>query len=180
VAGPVTLPAVVGGTPVSSTWGQDVNIDIGFLLNKPTGRFTQLTVQSIPDSVWTPLSFNGESGLDNFGGHSTTTNTSRYVVQAGCAGVWAVRGVAWYTTSTGGARDMRVQVNGATVSGSAQGASPTPNTGPVSVAAFAQVSLAVGDYVEVALFQSSGSALSTSLADGTTSAVFEVEWVRAA
>jgi hypothetical protein len=181
VVGPVTQPPVVGGTPVSSTWGQAVDVNLAALLGRPVGWFYQSTVtpQSIPDNTNTALSFVNEA-FDTASGHLTTGGTNNeYVTPAGWAGYWRVDGVFWVSSATAGtSRYCWVNVNGAEYIGSRRGTSSC-STGNLSVATSAVVFLNVGDTVQIGVYQNSGAALPT-IATSPELSSMAVEWLRAA
>jgi hypothetical protein len=107
----------------------------------------QSVAQSIPVSTWTPLTFTSEVS-DTANGHSTVTNTSRYV--APVAGVVAVTGGFNLSTGQSGrAMGISVYKNGSAVPGSAR-FTPCATTVPPGVSLAAPLFLvAVNDYVEV-------------------------------
>ncbi|MEV6833470.1 hypothetical protein AB0N17_02895 [Streptomyces sp. NPDC051133] len=131
-----------------------------FLLNPPLFVGTQGTTQSVTSSSWTALTLDTEQ-VDSYGGHSTSSNTSRYIAQV--AGVYAVCGVASWASSATGVRGTRLHVNGSVVQGSAQMTLPSGDSGSAIATPVRTVRLAAGDYVEVAGWQSSGGALATTV-----------------
>jgi hypothetical protein len=133
----------------------------------------QNTAQSIPNTSWTPVALDTNI-LDSYSGHSTTTNNSRYVCQTGAAGWYTVCGIVAYSPNSTGFRTARLQVNGSPILG---GAGYLANDGSVEVGIVTptrDLYLNVGDYVEVAAYQSSGGALNTQLDVDLRSAF----WVR--
>jgi hypothetical protein len=103
---------------------------------------------------WVPLLIDSET-VDNYGGHSTTTNTSRYTVQL--AGTYQVFGsVAWTASATG---DRRIQItqNGASVLGSANSLDPSQVV-LANQQTMAFCTAAVGDYFEVQVEHTATSA----------------------
>lgn len=131
-----------------------------FLLNPPAFSGYQNTVQSLTSSTWTGLNID-VTNYDNYSGHSNTTNPSRYVAQVAgtytCCGVYAPAGNAT------GIRAVRLQKNGSPVLGASVYA-PAYGTVEMGVATpTVDIPLLLGDYVEVAGWQSSGAALNTIL-----------------
>jgi hypothetical protein len=140
-----------------------------YLLNPPVCVVTQTTTQSVNSSAWTTLTMN-TSQVDSYGGHSNTTNSSRYTAQV--AGLYAVCGVAVWATNTTGVRGTRLHLNGSVVRGSAQMTSPCSGAGTALATPVFTLRLAGGDYVEVAGWQSSGGTLSTLVASDVAPALW--------
>jgi hypothetical protein len=115
------------------------------------------------------LSLNS-SQVDTYGGHSNSTNNSRYTAQV--PGVYAVCGVSGFTANATGVRGTRIHVNGSVVQGSAQMAIPANGSGTGLATPVRTVRLAAGDYIEVAAWQSSGAALSTVVATDVACALW--------
>ena len=108
MAGPVTLTTPVGGTVISSsTFGIPTATNLGIALNRPWVTAYQGTaVTSIANAAFTAILFDTEDAgsPDPFGIHSTTTNTSRFTVPTGWAGVWHFEGVACFPANATGSR----------------------------------------------------------------------------
>jgi len=132
-----------------------------FVLAPPLAQVVQTTAQSIPSSssTWTPLLFD-TNVLDSDNGHSTTSNTSRYVIQV--AGTYLAIGCyALANPNSTGDRAARIAKSGSPVQGSA-GATP-PASGLVGIAVTTPVLVPciAGDYLEVHAQQASGAAVNT-------------------
>lgn len=110
--------------------------------------------------------------VDTEGGHSTVTNTSRYVCQV--AGWYWCHGSMNFPTNSTGNRSLQLAVNGSTYPGtSVLLAAPAGNSWIGMTAGLVQ--LAVGDYLELQAFQNSGGTLTTTVISGiqpTLSAVW--------
>ncbi|PJN22427.1 hypothetical protein [Kitasatospora sp. CB02891] len=140
-----------------------------FLTNPPLFVGTQSTVQSVPNSTWTALALD-TTQTDLYGGHSNTTNSSRYTAQV--TGWYTVCGTAAYVPNSTGFRTARIQVNGAAIPG-AETYGPNNGTAEsVIVTPTRDVYLTANDYVEVASWQNSGGALNTSVGGETRCALF--------
>lgn len=113
------------------------------------------TTQTVATSTTTPLLFNSERS-DLFGFHSTASDTNRLTVPAGLAGVYLVKATCFWDSNTSGARILSIRLNGADVSGEPPARSGTSASG-LNQEKIAIVSLAVGDWVEAAVWQNSGS-----------------------
>lgn len=140
-----------------------------FLLNPPLFVGTQTSSQSVNTGAWTTIGLN-TSQVDTYGGHSNSTNNTRYTAQV--PGVYAVCGVAAWATNATGVRGARLHVNGSVVQGAAQMTIPSSGSGTALLTPVRTVRLAAGDYVEVAGWQSSGAPLSTITASDVASALW--------
>jgi hypothetical protein len=131
-----------------------------FLLNPPYffGYQASATAQSITSSGGTFYSVILDSEFaDTEGGHSTTTNNTRYTCQI--AGRYQADGaVTFANTSTAGFRAAKFLINGGTsVAGSeTMSAASTFDT---TVRASTDVYMNVGDYIELQCLQNSGGNL---------------------
>lgn len=156
-------PVRGAGTRLTAAiYGTDVTDAVNFLANPPAFIGYQNTVQAIGNTTWVPLSLDAEQ-LDSYNGHSTSSNTSRYVCQAGAAGWYTACGVFAPSANSTGFRAVRLQVNGSPVLGAA---AYLPNNGSVELGVVTptkDIFLNVGDYIEVAGWQSSGGTLNTVL-----------------
>jgi hypothetical protein len=162
----VPYTAVTGNFLTSSLWNTQVRDASAFFAGVPAFSGYQSVAQSIPNgNAWASLLIDSET-LDNYGGHSTSTNTSRYTPQV--AGTYAVfGGVAWVANTTG---DRRIQVtlNGNAVLGSANSMDPTQNVlAAQQTMAFVTVN-GTTDYIEIQVSHSSSAALSTNNGSGAS------------
>lgn len=121
----------------------------------------QTSAQSIANSSTTvAVTFDTED-IDTDGGHSTSSNTSRYTAQR--AGRFQISGLLTFAAvNTTGKRSGWWGVNGTQVPGSQVDLVPSSSIGTCIVLPTMTVLLSVGDYVEMFAFQTSGSALSTA------------------
>lgn len=175
MAGLQTITTPVTGTAISSTtFGIPVATDINVLANPPLAKMTNSTGISITNNTPTMLTWDTET-FDTVNGHSTVTNTSRYVAQTGYAGYYQVRATVVWAANATGVRFLCFYVNGAQVPASGEQILCAAAT-ILSINAETTVFLNAADYVEVSVTQTSGGALSTSQATGLQSR-FEVEWV---
>ena len=118
-----------------------------------------VSTQNINNATWTAITWDGEN-YDTDAYHNTSTNTSRITIPAGKAGKYLIVAGAMITANNSGARLMKFTKNGLDIYiGSWSPATPTHT----SVIVGSQVlDLAVNDYVEVFIYQDSGSSLSIS------------------
>lgn len=154
---PVPYSWSVGDT-FTAAIGNSTRDALNFLLNPPVFRGYQSTSQSVANTTVTPLAIDTVI-VDSYGGHSNTTNTSRYTAQV--PGWYLVIGGAGFATSASGARLARIHKNGTLIPASQFGI-PNPSWDiTTAVQSSAVVYLAAGDYVEVNGYQASGGALAT-------------------
>jgi len=111
--------------------------------------------QTIANTTVVAVTFNTEA-FDTDAIHDTVTNPSRFTVPAGYAGKWSFSYKASFIALAGGARITFMRKNGTDIPGAAveevgSGSGRTTNTNTVIV------DLAVGDYVELFIYQTSGS-----------------------
>ncbi|WP_037616471.1 hypothetical protein [Streptomyces aureus] len=175
---PVVATEVPGNFISAALWTAQVSATMNFLMGTGTNgvprfRGYQTSVQSLADNTWTSLTLDTEA-FDSDNGHSTSTNTSRYVVQV--AGTYAVTGVAAFAANATGNRAARIAVNGTSIAGSFVKTLAATASHSSGVATHAQVACAVGDYIEVMGLQTSGAALNTSAASDVACAM-GVWWI---
>ncbi len=160
---PQTVHNPSTGTAPPAAWGDAVRNGLEFLARRPGCVVQRTAAQSIPNSALTAIQFTATDVRDTDGYHSTATNPERITVPAGLGGLYSIGAVVPYVGNATGARVVRLRINGATTVASVD--VPT-NAGTTSTSVHVSVlwPLAVGDYVEVLAFQSSGGALNTQTA----------------
>jgi hypothetical protein len=156
-----TIPTEVPGNFwTSALWNTVVAGGFNYLFSPVRFKAYSSTSQSISSGTSSTVLTLDTEIVDSDGGHSTVTNTSRYVCQT--AGLYFVTGsVCFNATNANGSRTMNIFVNGAGQTGAGIQSAPSPANG-ASVFSVTLVQLNVGDYVELACWQNSGSAISTS------------------
>jgi hypothetical protein len=112
--------------------------------------------QSISNATNTLLTFNSEN-FDTNTYHDTSTNTSRITIPSGKAGYYNLQAVVAFAAGSVGLRQIVFYKNGAVLNYGVQSAATTASEN-ISNASYL-VSLAVSDYVEVYVYQTSGGAL---------------------
>jgi hypothetical protein len=120
----------------------------------------QTSAQAVTTATFTSITMDVED-LDDDGGHSTSSNTSRYTAVR--AGWFLVTFLGAFVTDAASIKAFRLAVNG-----TALPASQVSNTAGAVVSATGcitrLVSLGVADYVEGQAFHNKGSNLNTSVA----------------
>lgn len=129
---------------------------------KPACRVYNDTIQSIPNNALTVLSFNGEL-YDNDTMHDNATNNSRITIKT--AGKYRLSAIVEFASNATGIRQILLRVNGTIYIGAVTTDAFT-TTQQMNV--HADYQLAVGDYVEVIVYQNSGGALNVSNSSSTS------------
>ncbi len=137
-----------------------------FNLQTGSGTYTaevyNTTVQSIPNSVYTPISFSSEAWVDPIFVHSTSTNNSRiYITNTGK--YVAIGNFQFYSNSTTG-RGGAFRVNGTSILGVIFNNNDTSE--PTTRVCTELLNLTSGSYVELVAWQGSGGSLNVA-GDGT-------------
>lgn len=136
------------------------------ILNPPAFMAYQTSTATVMANAftWTSVTFVDTPGIitDNYAGHSTSVNPSRYVIKV--AGTYQVSGVVAFLANGTGFRGSRLSKNGVSIFGSA---SVGNNAGSGISTAYAtpvvELPLVVGDYLELQGIQQSGGNLNTNL-----------------
>lgn len=138
-------------------------------LNFPIFRARQTAAQTLTTAIYTPITLTTED-VDTHNGHSTVSNTSRYVAQR--AGRYSCAGNLAFAASATGGRYGEWAVNGVlipnsdnnqlSVGGGAASRMDVPN---------AIVTCGVGDYIELWGMQDTGGNLNTFAASNIGCAV---------
>lgn len=173
---PLALPALASEVPgnfvTSALWNANVYNGLTFAFNAPIFIGTQTSTQSATSGVTTAVAMD-TTILDTYAGHSNTTNNTRYVCQQ--AGTYLVVGSCALSGSSTGNRLCEIAKNGTVVTnGITVGLAPGSANG-TQLQATAFVTLALGDYVETYVYQTSGGPLTTGANQSGMSAI----WIHA-
>jgi hypothetical protein len=123
--------------------------------------------QSIPSATSTEIAFNAED-FDSDGFHDNATNNTRLTVPTGMGGYYHISGqVYWDNADVDGVRLVYVLVNGS-ASAKAQASDDAPSTDFIQHFS-CTLKLEAGDYVEIRVYQNSGSALDVQKGIDSTS-----------
>lgn len=136
--------------------------------------------QSIPASTWTAITGLAEL-IDNYGGHSDTTNTGRWFAPITgtdhdvgdwylCSGI-----VPWSTNSTTDAHIAGIRVNGSTVYEGTKLPSGTGHGLTTSVVDLVQLSGLNGDYIELGAWHNESASVNTVVSGKLPS--LQARWV---
>jgi hypothetical protein len=172
LAVPSEMTAVAGAILTAAQWNSNVRDGVNFLANTPLFMGLQSATQTVANNAFVPVSID-VSVIDTYGGHSTTTNNSRYISQL--AGYYQVFARSTFTGNSTGRRIGGIFLNGSAYRNSENDPIGT-NVKTISVSDF--VFLNVGDYIESQVFQTSGAGLALTNSTGYTSSL-SARWVHA-
>jgi hypothetical protein len=134
------------------------------------------TAQTIANSTNTALTFNTEI-FDTDGYHSTATNTSRLTVPAGKAGYYLITSNLVFFLNATGNRDMYLAKNGTYVK---YAFSPIASSATYTGLTLTFIiNLAVADYIELFVNQTSGGNLNADTSTGGGTFVFQMQYLGA-
>lgn len=119
-------------------------------------RANRSTTQSVPDATWTAVAFDAED-FDTNTFHDTATNPSRFTVPTGYAGKYRVTGLALWEANTTAQRYRAIAKNGIRIAPAVVNATNN-NTNGFGFIVDDIVSCAVGDYLEMHVYQDSTAA----------------------
>lgn len=161
----------------SSTQMQQLADAVSFALGPPIAQMRQIVAQTITNATLTSITFTAEdvdTDVDGTGGHSTSVNTSRFVARY--PGWYVCAGGISYAASAVGSRLCDFNVNGIAANG---GRVWLPAHAAVNAIAARSVKvyLAIGDFVELVGYQTSGGNLDTAVT-GAEQSLFNVWWQR--
>jgi hypothetical protein len=157
---PVSASEAPGNFETAALWNAQVKAMIDWGTAVPRFLGYQTVAQSLPDSTNANAILLDSEDLDSDGGHSTTTNTSRYTVQV--AGLYLMLGTVSINGNGTGGRSVVLTKNAASLRASCiQYTPPASFTWVGQAFTFAQC--AVGDYLELnAWQQGTGTSISTN------------------
>ena len=135
----------------------------------------QAVAQSIPTTAWTAVTLDAVD-VDRDTGHNNPTYTSRYTAQT--PGWYDLQGAGAFSNATTGRRIIRLQNSSSPIPGSSAGGPAIGSTQAVTLQTTAIFYIALGDFVELAMYQDSGVALGTSVQSPENSRLV-ARWVSA-
>lgn len=158
---PVPIPRTFSVSEVQTgAYLNSLRDALNFLVNVPACFVTQSATQSLTSSAFTALTFD-QTVFDSYGGHSNSTNNSRYVGQV--AGWYMVFGCGCFAVNTTGQRGAATAKNGTRVQGAAGFTQTTSALSPAPVSPPTITFLnGTGDYVEIQAYQNGANPLATA------------------
>lgn len=175
-----TVPVITAGPSTLSQIQQLADV-AAFLAAPPIAELRQIVVQTLTTGVGAAITFTAEgvdTDVDGTGGHSTSSNTSRYTARY--PGWYQVSGVVAFAGNVTGRRISWWTVNGVPVTATQLAFAPV-TTGDAEIPGrTAHVYLAIGDYVELIGYQESGGNLDTLVAgtNNVASSAASIRWAR--
>lgn len=164
LAPPTPYQWQVGDIGSASLLNAQLYNGLTFLENQPIFYGVQASTQSL--GTGSNVAITLDTGVvDTYGGHSNTTNNSRYTAQI--AGYYLIAGCVGYAANATGFRQAALRVNGTQVQGGTneQAASSASFATTISSPIIIKF-LNVGDYAEIWGWQTSGGSLnSTAFSD---------------
>lgn len=166
----------VDGGIVSAAWGDQITDAINLLLNPPIFEGRQTVAQTLTTGSGTAITLDAED-LDNYNGHSPSSNTSRYVIPL--TGRYQLSGGVGFTPNGTGTRAAYWCKNGIFILGSKQEIGTAAGSVIRILANTMTVLLNAGDYIELFGLQGSGANLTTDVANSALSgqATVSIRWV---
>lgn len=176
----VTIPAwtttptkSAGDTITAADWNAALD-NLRWLESPPACQLRRAASLTVSTGTWTAVTFNEADYYDPYGMHSPTSNPTRITIPSGAAGVYLLTATFdWAGGAPGTLASCRFLVGGATIIGE-NGVSNNATSGCAST----HWSFSAGDYVEMQVFQNSGS--SRTLFGGSAFApLFSAVWLGA-
>jgi hypothetical protein len=161
----------------------DVSAAVTWHRQRPLFQASQALAQSIPSSTWTTITGLNEL-IDNYAGHSDTSNTGRYYAPSTASGpasgdYYLCSGYIPYNVSDAAhvfIAGLRKNSTATPVEGG-KIASGAGHANDVLVIDLVQLDGSASDYIELAGWQNTGSAVNTAVS--TKGASLTVRWVAA-
>lgn len=153
---PVMRTWVTGEVVTAAYLNSNLRDASNFLLAPPLAVLRQSSTQSVPNAAYTAILLDAED-IDRDSGHSTVTNTSKYVCQT--PGWYSDQATLSYASNATGLRIAGFNVNGVDINRSQQ--VPTVSTGGSAtvLTTTCTVYLNALDNIELHGYQTSGGAL---------------------
>jgi hypothetical protein len=118
---------------------------------------------TVPSVTMTALTFTNED-YDTDGYHSTSTNTNRMTIPAGKAGYYSINGSVRWDTNIAGSAELYIRKNGTEINRGIL--SSLVNYPTIAIAGI--LYLGVGDYIDLSVYQATGSNRNAELTKETT------------
>ena len=149
-----------GNTITAAIWNADMVDNVKWLAGdsggKPSCRVFNSGTFSVTTATATAITFDSEV-RDNGGMHSTVSQTSRITVPSGAAGYYIIGGSVTFDSNATGVRQVHVRLNGTLSLAISESNSVSANA--LNQDVVTAYPLAVADYVELVVYQTSGGNL---------------------
>lgn len=144
---------------VAGAWTNQTMAQLRVSLNPPRALLRQTVASSLANNAFTSVTFDTED-RDTAAGHSTISNTSRYVFPV--TGDYWVSGAVCFSSSAG-FKAVRFALNGSAIAGSQVDATSVAGAQWPVEGRSRIVAVTANDYFEVQGFQDTGGALNTGV-----------------
>lgn len=171
---PATFTAAAGSVFTAATWNTYSRDAVAFLVAPPLFIGRQTNSQNISTSTWTAITFDTED-IDRDGGHSTSSNTSRYTAQT--QGYYLCSGKVAFVSNSTNRRWTRWDVNGSEINATRLSAQAANGDATEIPGVGRWVFLNVGDYVELKGFQDSGGTVATNVSTSGDQSLLNLQWM---
>jgi hypothetical protein len=148
--------------------------ELSFLVRPPHAKLRQTTLQSVSNGTFTDITFDAED-WDNYNGHSTSTNTARYVCQV--EGYYQLSGGLSWAGNAAGRRASTWAVNGTALAGTELAITATSASNVDHPARTVEVALNAADYVTLQGWQDTGGSLNTNVGSAQADSAMYVRWI---
>lgn len=151
-----TIGTFTAGNVLTAAEMNDIGENSNNYRVPPMCMATRSGTQSTPNTTFTAVEFNGPNRYDTDGMHNPASRPSRITFNT--AGVYVVQGEMYWDPKATGVRIGRIRLNGATTLNTAIVPASGPSDG-VATLVGCTYDFAVGDYIELLGYQSSGEAM---------------------
>lgn len=159
---PVSATKNAGDLITGALWNAGPAASNTFLTTVPLAVAYQTASQNITNGTWTMIALDSTL-VDTDSQHSNSVNNTRFTCQV--AGWYSVSGAVSFNTNATGARGAAIFKNGSALTITSGGLTAASNVIHIAPISEVLVPLNIGDYVELAGWQSSGGTITT--ANGT-------------
>lgn len=173
---PVVASTAVGQIITNAFWTANVTNALQFLIAPPIATLIQQTAQTFTGSgTFYPIAMD-TTLIDTYGGHSNTTNNTRYTAQVD--GYYLINSTAVFGSLASGYIYAALRLNGSsTVPGTELGGAAQPSGFYPTLSPAAVAYLNAGDYIEL-IMQASAVALKTAVtASGAYCCMLQAVWL---
>ena len=172
---PVYRTWVAGEVVTAAYFNANVRDAGNFWLTVPVAEIRQTVAQSLTTAVGANITFDTED-TDNDNGHSTVTNTDRYVPKT--AGRFQICGGVGFASGAGTLRSADINFNGTTFAGCSTTTTPVGGgfTHRMGTKMITRQVNGNTDFFTIQALQNSGGALLTAVA-GLEQSTMSVRWV---
>ena len=148
------------GSSVSAAWFDKARDNLEHYATGPGAHALSNATTNVSSGTVTAVAFAAADLFDTDGYHSTSSNNTRITVPSGLGGRYLCVGYVALSANASGSRQAHFRVNGSAVRRCVSQANAASQ--PWETTLTSSILLSVGDYVELIVFQDSGSTLTVS------------------